>query len=266
MYAQIGPYQITFDPLVLLTRYRGEGYWLLDRFYEGAPIIGGPAGLALLCSINSIFHTERLFRGVFLIIAALALGILALSVSRGAILASGFAILVLLARPRRVLVLAALCVVGLLAFRIAIEYIPSATVRYSTMFSAVEDASLAERVDLWREYIAIALRDPLGQGFSFRVDGYSTHNEILGHWVAAGLFGVFGYLVFLLHWLVRGVGDATSMSFLVFFSLAGLVESYSVSSGTLIYPIFWLLATSHLMNLDQSARRTPFIRAELVSP
>lgn len=256
MYIQTGPMSVTFNPVDLLARYRGDGFWLGNRFYPGAPVIGGPAAIAVLSGSYALLHTKGLVRFFFAITALLAFVIILLSVARGALVAAGVASMLLFASPRRMLIPALLVVPSFFVFQLAAESIPTASARYATMLDLARDRSMLGRFRLWEEAYHMAMKRTTGAGFSFKMGGLTSHNEILGHWLSSGIVGLVAYLLLLGWWFLTGLvspPSVPSLQFLSLFSLQGLVEFYSVSSGSLYYPVFWFVCP--LMLMVASSRR-----------
>jgi O-antigen ligase len=276
MYCQSGPFELSVSPIYLLTRSRADGYYLLGRFFEGATAIGGPLGFGFVSAVIAATLSRGIVRLCFLFCAILTLTMLILSVSRGGLVAAlasvtTFAVTIPRrgARLKALAWLAGACLacaaIGLAALTVAISSIPSAAARYEIVTGGVgQDASMGERFLVWKHYLQVASSNAFGHGFTY-IDspsgllGYSTHNELLGLWVAAGVFGVLSFLIFVVHWASCALSRTTStasgshslgsvsMSLLVFFMFAGLVENYSVSSGSLLYVVHWFVAGVLLM-------------------
>lgn len=254
MYVQTGPYQANLNLASLLIRYRGDGYWLLDTFYQGAPSIGGPGAIAVVGAFfGGLKSKRRLAKLFFYALSAFSTLILVLSVSRGALIASFAGVLVLAVfymPARRLIAFGSLGVVLVGLFVItAIDNIPSAASRYESMFSR-SDESMSGRYEFWVSYSKVALHHPWGSGFSYR-EQFSTHNEIIGQWVASGVFGVFAYLLLFGYWGLMSLKYAESLAMLALFSGIGMVEHFTVSGGSLFFPLFWLLCAAFLMRARQ---------------
>jgi O-antigen ligase len=258
MYVQTGPYQADLNIGSWLIRFRGNGFWVLGRFYEGAPIIGGPAGVAVVAGAYSALNSKGLKKLLFSLTSLAAVAILIFSISRAALVASLAGLIILAGYQmsvRRIIIAGTLVVIGGAALmNVAIEHIPTAAIRYSGMISS-NDASLNGRFDLWTAYSQVARQNPIGSGFDYR-DVLTTHNEVIGQWVATGIIGLIAYLTFLVYWGLLSLRDSGSLAMLAFFSAIGMAEHYTVSSGTLLFPLFWIISATFIMRSSSLSRPT----------
>jgi O-antigen ligase len=254
MYVQTGPYQVNLNLASVLIRYRGDGYWLLGSFYPGASLIGGPGAIAVVGAFYGGLKCEqRLTRLFFFALVSIATLILILSVSRGALVASfaGVFLLAVFNLPVRRIIAFGLISVVLVALFVgtAIDYIPNASNRYGSMFSS-SDRSMSGRYEFWASYAKIALHHPWGSGFNYR-DQYTAHNEIIGQWVASGILGAIAYLFLIGYWGVMSLRYAESLAMFTLFAGIGMAEHFTVSSGSLIFPLFWIIFAAFVMQARQ---------------
>lgn len=266
MYVQTGPYQLNLNVASLLIRFRGDGYWILDSFYRGASIIGGLGAVSVVGAFyGGLNSSKRLVKLIFFALSIFSTLILVLSVSRGALVASFAGVFVLAAYELSMRKIITFGFIGAVLVAIfvstAIDNIPTASGRYESMFS-FSDYSMSGRYDFWASYAKIAVHQPWGSGYAYR-EQFSAHNEIIGQWVATGVLGTIAYLLLIGYWGLMSLKYAESLAMLALFAGIGMVEHFTVSSGSLLFPLFWLLFAAFVM---RAKRRSSSFREVDVVP
>lgn len=281
MWFQVAPGEFSFSLVHALTRERGNYYLTGSEPHVGPTMIAPLIGIGMLGSLFAIFEAgSRAGRLLASVATAFFFFMLVLTGSRIALVAGTISALCLITlikarlgrfRLRSLLtlpfILVVVCVLAVLAFEMTLTYSPGAVERYSTLLTATPDLSLRGRFRLWEEALDAANTNILGNGFTAFPDRYGNtpHNEYLGHLVAGGILGLLALLAVIGAWayrvlyairLCRGWARhvaAFSGSCLLFAVGIGTMENYSVSSLSLFWFIFWLLASHALTRVQVPA-------------
>lgn len=250
-----------------------EGISRLTFFGNNPNILGLFAGLAIVFSLYFILNPHKAFgKKGFLLLLALPtyINLLLLSASRGALITTGFSI-VLMFLMNKTTPFKRILQVGLLVIAASyfMEKLLESELMYKRMTQFIEEENTAGRVDIWEDVIEIAEKRPL---IGFGATGYEsemvkkygvykdTHNLFLYILVTTGIVGLTIFLYFLYPHFRLAVqdyknGNVFKIVILVFY-LTTVIKAGGVINNKLMWFLLALVIGTELMVSQNNNRKS----------
>lgn len=263
MYFQESPGHFEFSWTYAITRGRIGGYYLLGRENAVGPtVIASFVSIAFLSALYFYYSgKKKIIKPIYGALAFISFILVVITGSRSGLIASfaGFGVLIFTRAESKnrlkrwltninIIILVG-CAAGV-GFGVAMVALPDIMYRFSNFFDLSQDHSLLGRFILWKAALDVIDRNPFGYGPKYFVDFYSltTHNEILGVFVATGILGVILFVSFVIIQFLRllklMVPEMAAIkyyfiSLLFVIAIISMTENYSVSSTKLFNPLVY---------------------------
>lgn len=231
-----------------------EGVSRLTFFENNPNTLGILAGLAIVFALYFILNPHKTFgkKGLFLILALPAfVNLLLLSASRGALITTGFSVVLMLVMNKTT-PFKRILQVGLLiiAASYLMEKLVASELIYKRMIQFIEEGNTAGRGEIWENVWEVSLQRPIigfgTTGFENEMIKYygarkSAHNLFLEVFVTTGLVG-FGVFMYFLYFHFKNSiqnlrqGEVLKIALLVFY-LTTVIKA----GGAMNNKLMWLL-------------------------
>lgn len=263
LFFQVAPGSFDFSLSTLLSKSRTEGYYLFDLDDPSSPTF--LAAILANLVILSFYLTHYLKQNFLIFGSVFALSTIMLIVSAGRTswaVVTVFFLYVAYKKNYKNFIsygLGAIIVVATM-YMFLIPVIATNQMdndfadRISLIFSLESDSSALTRVYYWEQAVSELESSWLGKGYYYFIDTYggSTHNQVLGDLVATGIFSTL-FMYVAITSFYRGhfkqakranESDAIDILFvtnIMIFLMFGLLEHYSFSGVSVLWPLFWYL-------------------------
>ncbi|MEX0996000.1 MAG: O-antigen ligase family protein [Flavobacteriaceae bacterium] len=250
-----------------------EGVSRITFFGNNPNVVGILAGLAIVFSLYFILNPNKTFgKKGYLLLFALPpfVNLLLLSASRGALITTACALVVMLIMNKttsfkRILQVGFLIIAAIYFMEKLVE----SELIYKRMTQFIEEGNTAGRGDIWEVLFEVSLQRPLigfGEtGFETEMIKYygaqkSAHNLFLEILVTTGIIGLSVFLYFLYFHIKKSAqnfrqGDVLKVVLMIFY-LTTVVKAGGVMGNKLMWLLLAIIIASDLTNIKPNMKIT----------